>query len=294
MRVLKANWYLRSLLWFILAGSLFMGLCGASIISPAGPVPGRGFRLDPQASAFLQEINQLGFMSHASQGTIEQLIAYQRESGKSLGQILQEPGWPERLGFASTRFKATWYAANPFDLLPPDLRKAIKRHPTPFRHRRDLNAWLSSVNAPDRWRRAIRVALVETTASNLWRASRGLRPYAKNGQLLEPIVVEHDKGVYEVRHGHIATDPRVVPTNSEVVLLVKVNGEDKVLRVKASDIGAAVRGRHVDLPIYMKPGSQVGLPYIRFPKEYIRNPTVQILRPAATISRGRTASTDSL
>jgi 3D (Asp-Asp-Asp) domain-containing protein len=97
-------------------------------------------------------------------------------------------------------------------------------------------------------------------------------------------VVEKSKGVYEVRHGHIATDPRVVPTNSEVLLLVRVNGEERLLRVKASDVGQAIKGRHVDLPIYIRPGSQVAVSSIRFPKEYVRNPTVQILQPLASVS----------
>lgn len=294
MKTLQANWYLRSLLWFVLTGTLLMGLGGASIVNPTGPVPARTLRIDSQATHFLQELYELGVLDHASESEVENLLIYRRETGKSLAEILREPGWAERLGFASTRFKATWYAANPYDLLPVELRKAIRKHEKPFRSRRQINTWLKSIQAPESWYRAIKVALVETTAINLWRASRGMRPYAKNGQLLEPIVVEKDKGVYEVRHGHIATDPRVVPTNSEVLLLVRVDGEEKLLRVKASDVGQAIKGRHVDLPIYIKPGSQIGLPYIRFPKEYIRNPTVQILRPLSKANRGQKVAKGSL
>lgn len=294
IKMFRLNWYLRSFLWFILAGSLLMGLGGASIVGPNGPTPGKILRIDPVGSAFLKELEHLGFLRHAPQQEIESLLNYHRATGKTLAQILREPEWAARLGFASTRFKATWYAANPFDLLPAELQKAIRARSTPFQNRKDINRWLAAQKAPDAWYRAIKVALVETTPINLWRAGRGLRPYAKNGQFLEPIVIEKNKGIYEVRHGHIATDPRIVPTNTEVILLVRVDGAERVLRVKASDVGQAIRGRHVDLPIYIKPGSQVAVRQIRFPKEYVRNPTVQILQPISSVNPNRKASKGSL
>jgi hypothetical protein len=89
-------------------------------------------------------------------------------------------------------------------------------------------------------------------------------------------VIDRGNGSFEVRDGHIATDPRVIPTNAEVLLLVKINGEDRVLKVKATDIGGAIKGHHVDLPIELSPGATRTLPHVIFPHA-LRNPSVQIL-----------------
>lgn len=225
----------------------------------------------------LSELERLGLLSQAPEGTLEDLLAYQRRTGKTLAEILRDPSWSERLGLTSEIFKATWYAANPFELLPPDLRKAIRRRKTPFRSRNDVWQWCRQEKAPSAWRKALKAALVETTPHNLWRASRGQKPYARNGEFLEPIVRDLGRGQFEIREGHIATDPKIIPTNSEVLLLVKINGEDKLLRVKATDIGSKIRGRHVDLPIHLGPENE-HFPHTRFPRE-VRNPFVQILKP---------------
>jgi hypothetical protein len=64
-------------------------------------------------------------------------------------------------------------------------------------------------------------------------------------------------------------------------MLVRVGGKDRLLRVKATDIGSAIRGAHVDLPIQIRPKKSANLTApIRFPKEYIRNSSVVILKPA--------------
>jgi hypothetical protein len=172
--------------------------------------------------------------------------------------------------------------------LPVDLQIAIRRHETPFMTRGDIYKWLQKKNAPWRWSEALDLALIETTPENLWRASRGQRPYAKNGQYLQPIVVEKEKGIFEVRDGHIATDPRVIPTNSRVWILVRIDGQERILRVKATDIGPAIKGRHVDLPIAIRP--RYGKSHaIQFPGDHIRNPTILILSPAKRFNRDRKA-----
>ena len=59
-----------------------------------------------------------------------------------------------------------------------------------------------------------------------------------------PLVVDHGlgrSGRFEVRgSAHIATDPAVIPTMSEVLILVRIDGKDRVLRVTAADTGAAM------------------------------------------------------
>ena len=214
-------------------------------------------------------------------GSVDNLLTYQRRTGRSLAQILREPFWAASLGLASTSFKATWYAANPFDMLPKDLQVAIRETKEPFKSRSEIEKWCEALNAPEHWRSSLNFALIETTASNLWRAARGLRPFTKNGQFLEPIVIERGGGVFDVNEGHIATDPAIIPTGSTVLMLVRVGGKDRLLRVKATDIGSAVRGEHVDLPIQIRPKNSAPLTApIRFPKEYIRNSSVLIFTPA--------------
>jgi hypothetical protein len=254
---------------------------GASIPTAPTIMPTENLRLDPAATQTLRELNRLGVLRSAPQPAIENLLTFQRRTGRSLAQILRDPYWVTTIGLNSTQFKATWYAANPFDLLPKDLQVAIRETKEPLRSRKEVEKWTDQIKAPDHWRKALNFALVETTAANLWRAARGLRPFTKNGQFLEPIVVEKGGGVYDVREGHIATDPTVIPTGSTVLMLVRVGGKDRLLRVKATDIGSAIKGEHVDLPIQIRPKSTANpTAPIRFPKEYIRNSSVVILMPA--------------
>jgi hypothetical protein len=257
----------------------------ASLPSAPAVMPMEHLRIDPTATQTLRELNRLGILRLAPQPAVENLLTYQRRTGRSLAQILREPFWVATLGLSSTNFKATWYAANPFDMLPKDLQVAIRETKEPFRSRSELEKWCANLKAPDHWKTALNFALVETTASNLWRAARGLRPFTKNGQYLEPIVVEKGGGVYDVREGHIATDPAVIPTGTTVLMLVRVGGKDRLLRVKATDIGSAIRGEHVDLPIQIRPKPSATLTApIRFPKEYIRNSSVVIFLPAKSAS----------
>ena len=261
----------------------------ASIATSPTIIPPERLRVDAAATQTLRELNRLGLLRMAPQPAVEHLLTHQRRTGRSLAQLLRDSFWIKSLGLRSTAFKATWYAANPYDLLPKDLQTAIRETPDMFRSRKELEKWCDQKSAPEHWRKALNYALVETTASNLWRASRGLRPFTKNGQFLEPIVVEKGGGVYEVREGHIATDPSVIPTGSVVLMLVRVGGKDRLLRVKATDIGAAIKGTHVDLPIKIRPkGSSNPMAPIRFPKDYIRNSTVLILLPG--VSRDQKAA----
>jgi 3D (Asp-Asp-Asp) domain-containing protein len=244
--------------------------------------------VDPIATNTVKDMARLGLLQRASQSDIEELLTYQGESGKSLAQILREPVWLQRLGLSADSFKATWYAANPYDLLPVDLQIAIRKTQKPFESRTHINKWLAAINAPARWVQAVDLALIETTPINLWRASRGQKPFAKNGQYLQPIVVEKERGIYEVRDGHIATDPSIIPTNSHVLLSVKVNGKYHLIKVKASDIGEGIKGHHVDLPIAVKPRYTKNHA-IQFPGKYIGNPNVLILVPQKKVSRGQKA-----
>lgn len=288
MKKNKPHYFVRSAVVFTTAAFLIAGLGGASIVGPL-PIPGvPQFVPDQVGTQTIKDLARVGLLRSISQSVIEELLAYQEESGKSLAEILREPKWLQRLGLSASTYKATWYAANPFDLLPVDLQISIRRAQTPFKNRTDLNKWLERRHAPERWKEAIRLALIETTPANLWRASRGKRPYAKNGQFLQPIVVEKDKGKFEVFDGHIATDPRYIPTNSRVLILVQINGQERILRVKAADIGQAIKGKHVDLPITIKP--RYGKNHaILFPGEYIRNPNILILSPSKNVSRDQKA-----
>lgn len=280
----KARAYSHHLGWLlILALAATAVRFGAASIptTPPPALPAEQFRIDPNATETLKELHRLGLLRSTTQPAVENLLTYQRRTGRSLAQLLRDPFWVANLGLSSSQFKATWYAANPFDMLPRDLQVAIRETKEPFKSRRQLEKWCEDLKAPEHWHKALKYALVETTASNLWRAARGLRPFTKNGQFLEPIVVEKGGGNYDVREGHIATDPSIIPTGSWVLMLVRVGGKDRLLRVKATDIGAAIRGAHVDLPIQIRPKGTINpMAPIRFPKEYIRNPSVVIFMPA--------------
>ncbi|MCG3205497.1 MAG: hypothetical protein KCHDKBKB_02219 [Elusimicrobia bacterium] len=287
-KIRKSKLGIRSTAVFVMAGFLIVGMGGATIVGPIFPEPARQVTLDPVATKTMQELVRLGLHKKLSQAELENFLSVQSHSQKPLSEILKDPLWLEKLGLSAKTFKATWYAANPFELLPLDLQTAIRKEKTPFQSRSDINLWLKRTHAPKRWVKAIELALIETTAKNLWRASRGKRPYAKNGQYLQPIALDRGNGHIDTMDGHIATDPRVIPTNSKVLILVRINGEDRLLRVKASDIGQAIKGHHVDLPIVIKP--KYGKNHaIRFPGESIRNPTVIIFSPAKKSSRGQKA-----
>jgi len=251
--------------------SLFGALLLHSIFSPETHV-------GHYSKNTINELNRLGLLANLSEEGLIRLIDYQESGQKTLAQILRVPEWRKFLGLSSRKFKATWYVENPFDLLPVDLQKAIKKRKIPFKFRLHVWQWCQKHKVSKNWQKALYAALIETTPHNLWRASRGQRSITTNGQFLEPIVIEHKGGVLEIKDGHIATDPRVIPTNSVVLLLVKINGIDRVLRVKATDTGAAIKGHHVDLPIHMGPGS-IPFPHTRLPKEKIRNRSVEILTP---------------
>lgn len=269
--------------WLAIIGVALLAVRFALASLPAAPaiLPTDHLRFDPAATQTLKELNRLGLLRHAPEQSVEELLTFQRRTGRSLAQILRDPFWVATLGLSATRFKATWYAANPFDMLPKGLQSAIRETKEPLQSRSQVEKWLSSIDASDQWKKALNYALVETTPINLWRAGRGLRPFTKNGQYLEPVVVEKGGGVYDVHEGHIATDPSVIPTGSSVLMLVRVGGKDRLLRVKAADIGSAIRGEHVDLPIQIRPKKSATLiAPIRFPKEYIRNSSVVILKPA--------------
>src|SRR5688572_26424607 len=108
------NRYIRSFVWFILTGFCLASFGGASILSPSVLEGTKPLRLNPDASGTLKELHRLGLLTKASQPTVEGLLAYQLETGKSLAEILQESRWLQSLGFAAHQYKATWYAANPF------------------------------------------------------------------------------------------------------------------------------------------------------------------------------------
>lgn len=171
--------------------------------------------------------------------------------------------------------------SNPFELLPKDLQRAITNKKIPFQSRTHVWEWCRKNNVSAEWRKALYAALIETTPQNLWRASQGQRSYTKNGEFLEPIIIDHGNGQLEFRDGHIATDPRVIPTNTEMFIIVNIEGVDRILKVKAADIGGAIKGRHVDLPIQVSPEAAL-MPHTELPKDKIRNRTIEILIPAGT------------
>lgn len=268
--------YLRGTIWFAGAALCLVSLLGAPLFQSLLPLD-NGYTF--QMSATKDTLETLGLGNKLDKEAMADLIRYQRITGKSLAQVLAEPGWASKLGFSTERFKATWYISNPYDLLPTDLQLAIRNKPTPFKTREQVWDWCKTKKASANWKKALKAALVETTPHNLWRAARGGKPYAKNGEFLKPIVFERPGGAYDVDEGHIATDPRYIPTNTEVLLLVRIGGKDRILKVKATDIGGGVKGKHVDLPIHLDSRKRGYLPNVLLPKQQISNPSVRILIP---------------
>jgi len=287
MKIEKKHPYIRVFVWFILTGFLLAGFGVASIVDTSTLNVAPPLKWDAHASQLLIDLENLGMLRTASQSAIEKLLSHQKKTGHSLARMLKDPTWQQELGFSSHRFKSTWYASNPYDLLPADLKLAIKQKKIPLKSPNQIKEWCKINKAPKLWAQALKTALRETTPANLVRAAQGQRPFAKNGQLLEPVVIEKGKGSFEVKSGHIATDPTIIPTNSDVIMIIKLNGKEQLLRVKATDIGGAVRGYHVDLPIQFQPRTgSTHSPHIYFPKEYIGNPSVLILRREKS-SRGQ-------
>lgn len=268
MKKIPHHLYLKSIVWFLGAGFFIVSVVAGSMLGP--------WSLDHKKPRnVVEELERLDLLSKIPNNVLDDLIDYQSQSGRSLAQILAEPYWRKRLGFAADSFKSTWYMSNPYELLPSDLQSAIRKRPTPFASSSHLWEWCRENQAPQAWKEALNQALIETTATNLWRAGQGQRSYATNGEFIEPIVIDHGSGRLEVRDGHIATDPRVIPTNSTVYLLVKIDGEERILKVKAADTGCAIKGKHVDLPIHLSTQNKI-LPKTLFPKA-VSNPSVTIL-----------------
>jgi hypothetical protein len=265
---------------------------GASMLAPVATPPLSPLRFDNQSTLILREMRRLGLLQNASQEVTEEILHYQRETGASLAEIVKNPMWAKRLGLNSFNYAATWYMANPFDVLPKDLQKAIKNDANNQpKSRAQLRAWCDRKNPvrAELWKKALNKALVETTIENLWRGARGARPFAHNGEFLKPIVIDNGNGRMVVQDGHIATDPALIPTNSTVLLLVRIQGVDRILKVKATDIGGGIRGRHVDLPIFVDGKNMAPMPHTQLPSKHIGNPMVRILTPFRKTNPGRKA-----
>src|SRR5690349_8746500 len=115
---------IRNIAWILVAALCFVSFGGASIWKPV-ELGETVARYDRQATATLRELNRLGVLGLTPQSTIEELLTYQRNSGKSLADILAMPTWAHKLGLLSMDYQATWYMANPFEVLPQDLQAAI-------------------------------------------------------------------------------------------------------------------------------------------------------------------------
>ena len=273
---------MKSLSGFFGTGFLLVSLVGISYVHTMDVHHRRSaYESGLLAAETIQGLDYLRLAENGKGKELRRLLKYQRETGKTLSQILREPEWGPRLGVSARRYKATWYMANPFDVLPTGLQEAIRQREIPFKSRTHVWQWCRTNNVPAAWRKALYAALIETTPYNLWRASRGQRPYTRSGAFLEPLVVDHGSGRLEVRRwGHIATDPAVIPTNSNLLLMMTVDGRERLVKVKAADTGGAIRGKHVDLPIHLGP-DVAPMPHTLMPLE-IRNPFVEIV--ALTVS----------
>ncbi|MCB4755971.1 MAG: hypothetical protein LHV69_02895 [Elusimicrobia bacterium] len=272
--------------WFLGAVLCLVNLPGAPLLEPW--IPNQTPFYDLRSQQTLKDLERLGLKNRLKEKTLNDLLYYQFHTGSSLPQTLKQPEWAAKLGLTPHAFKVTWYISNPFEVLPRGLQRALRKRAAPFQSATQMMAWSRVNKFPPQWREALKAALIETTPENLLRAAQGKRPYAKNGKFLKPIVIDHGEGNFEVQDGHIATDPRVIPTNSDVYLLLKVNGVDRILKVRAADVGGKIRGRHVDLPIHVGPSAQP-MPDTHLPCE-IRNPQVFILMPTPPrVSRGQKA-----
>jgi hypothetical protein len=240
-----------------------------------GSVNGGGFPAGNFAASylFLNQLNQsVALVQPLSRGGDASLATTDRGASPLLTEafqrILDDPEAIRKLGLVTQDFKATWYLANPFELLPGKLQKAIRHRKTPFRSRRQVITWLTDIKAPRSWRKAIKQAFIETTPQNLWRASRGLAPLAKNGKHLKPIAIQSPTGELILRQGDIATDPKVIPPNSDVLLIIQAGNRRECILAKAADEGSGIRGRHIDIPVRLNPRLNPPLPHLRFPKEF--------------------------
>src|SRR5688572_22055866 len=109
--MMKSKTTIRTVVCFLTAGLLVGGLGGATVLGPLPPIfYGPTYRLDNKATDLVKDLNKLGLLKHISQNSLEDLLEYQRSSGKSLAQILRDARWAKNLNFTATPFKATWYA----------------------------------------------------------------------------------------------------------------------------------------------------------------------------------------
>ncbi len=263
---------IKPLTWLTFTGFCLVSLFAAPALQ-SNFWPGRTGQYSVNTAS---ELKRLEILDTLSEHDLTELAHYQDTYHVTLPNVFKDPYWVNRLGLTSRKFRATWYISNPYDLLPKGLKTALQHKSKPFHKQAQVWQWCKEQKFPPSWREALKAALIETTPENLWRAARGRKPYAKNGKYLQPIVIEHEPGMLEVKDGHIATDPRVISLNSEVILLVRINGADQILRVTAADIGGRVKGYHVDLPIKMHPGGR-SISNAKLPAEKIRNANVEIL-----------------
>jgi len=266
--------------WFALTGLCLVSLFGA----PALESNSRHGKAGVFSSQTIDELQRLDILGNLAENDLSELLRYQDTYHVSLPDVFKNPFWVAKMGYSSRKYRATWYISNPFDLLPEGLQAAIQKKSVPIQTRKDLWKWCRINKFSEHWKDALKAALVETTPENLWRAARGREPFAHNGEILEPIVIDHGYGRMEVKEGHIAIDPRIIPLNSKVILVAKINGAVRILKVRAADIGGAVKGYHVDLPIRVHSLARK-MPHARLPSEHLRNSTVEIL--VRTPARGR-------
>src|SRR4051812_20880866 len=105
IKVMK-NSIVRSTAVFMMAAFVIVGFGGASIVGPLPMVPAaRQFVADPAGTNTLKELAHLGLLQRAPESVVEDLLAYESASGKSLAQILREREWLQRLGLSGSTFK---------------------------------------------------------------------------------------------------------------------------------------------------------------------------------------------
>src|ERR1044071_9034212 len=204
MKKIKRQVYIKSLVWFIGAGFFLISAVMGSFVGSLST--GEIFRSFPglgKSREAVRELERVGLLGRLTPELTAQLLDYQWETGKNLAQILQDPVWCNRLGLSKNNFQVTWYLSNPYEVLPVALQKAIREKKTPFRSRAHVFEWCRVNGMPRVYRDALYKALIETTPENLWRAAHGQKPFAKNGEFLEPIVVDRGSGFFEGRDGHI-------------------------------------------------------------------------------------------
>ncbi|OVE75520.1 hypothetical protein BVX98_07330 [bacterium F11] len=228
-------------------------------------------------------LEKLNLAQRGSDKDVKSLIQIVNNNNQTLAQVLLDPSWQNRFKLKSQEFKATVYYSNPFDLLPLKLQTLLKGRERPFETRNDIWEWLKKHDPSPSWKKAMKIALRQTTPRNLWRSSQGKSPFAKGGKPLKPLIIDHGNRNYELRDGgHIATDPSIIPTHSNVWLIFNIKGKDRIVYVSAADTGGNVKGKHVDLPI--KAGSDwEKLPGTKIPKS-LQITNLTVLTPTLPVS----------